>query len=71
MLVSQSYPILVTPWTVARQAPLSMGLSMDFPWVAISSSGDLSSAGREHLSPASAALAGGLFTTKSPGKPVK
>ena len=53
----------VTPWTVARQTPLSMGLSMD--WVALSSSRGSS----QHCSPESPALAGGYFITEPPGKP--
>ena len=31
-LVTQSCPTLVTLWTVARQAPLSMGLSRQEDW---------------------------------------
>ena len=59
---------LVTPWTVAHQASLSMGFSrreyqsgLPFP-----SPGDLPDPGIE---PSSPALAGGFFTTESPGKP--
>ena len=57
-----------TPWIVAHQAPLSMGLSrqgfcsgLPFP-----SPGDLLKPGIE---PASPTLAGRFFTTESPGKP--
>ena len=32
MLVAQSCPTLATPWTVARQAPLSMGFSRQEYW---------------------------------------
>ena len=53
-LFSQSYPTLVTPWTVAHQAPLFMGFhrqeflnGLPFP-----SSGDLSHPGIELMSPA-------------------
>ena len=46
-----------TPWTIALQAPLSM----IFP-----RQGDLPMPG---IKPASPALAGGFFTTESPGKP--
>ena len=37
-LVAKSRPTLVTPWTVARQAPLSMGIlqAKILEWVAIS-----------------------------------
>ena len=31
-LVSKSCPTLATPWTVARQAPLSMGFSRQEYW---------------------------------------
>ena len=31
-LVAKSYPILATPWTVACQAPLSMGFSSIEHW---------------------------------------
>ena len=31
-LVTQSYPTLCDPWTVARQAPLSMGFSRQEYW---------------------------------------
>ena len=37
-LVTQSCPTLSTPWTVARQAPLSLGFSrQEHEWVAVSS----------------------------------
>ena len=37
-LVTKSYPTLATPWTVARQVPLSMGFSRPriLEWVSIS-----------------------------------
>ena len=60
---------LVTPWTVARQAPLSMEFSrqeylsgLPFP-----SLGDLPDPGIESASPA---LAGRFFTSEPPGKPI-
>ena len=31
-LVAKSYPTLATPWTVAHQAPLSMGFSRQEYW---------------------------------------
>ena len=39
-LVAQSCPTFVTPWTVARQAPLSMGIlqARILEWVAMPSS---------------------------------
>ena len=55
-----------TPWIVAIQAPLSMGLSRQriLEWLAISFSRDLPGLGIEPVSPA---LAGGFFTTEPPG----
>ena len=59
-----------TPWTVARQTPLSMGFStqeyqsgLPFP-----SPGDLYNPGIKSASPA---LVGYFFTTEPPGKPAK
>ena len=55
-----------TPWTVARQAPLSVGSPGKSPGMdCLSFSMDLPDAGIEHMSPA---LAGGFFTTESPGE---
>ena len=61
-----------TPWTVVCQAPLSMEFSRQEYWSGLPfpSPGDLDT-GIDPLSPASAvspALAGGFFTTASPGK---
>ena len=60
--------LLVTPWTVARQAPLSMEFSRQEHWSGLSfpTLGDLSHPG---IKPASPALSGRFFTTKPPGKP--
>ena len=56
-----------TPWTVVRQAPLSMGFPREEYWSELSfpSPGDLPNA---ELTPMSPALAGRFFTTESPGK---
>ena len=56
-----------TPWTVAYQAPLSMGFSRQEYWSGLPfpSPGDLPSPGIEPVSPA---LAGRFFTTVPPGK---
>ena len=59
----------VTPWTVAHQAPLSMGFPRQeyqngFPFP---SPGDLLN---PEIEPASPALAGGFLTTESPRKPL-
>ena len=58
----------VTPWTVALQAPLSMGFLRQESWnrLLFPSPGDLPDSGIE---PASPALADRFFTAKSPGKP--
>jgi len=60
---------LATPWTVAPQAPLSMGFprqeyqsGLSFP-----SPGDIPDPGTEPKSPA---LARGAFTPEPPGKPL-
>ena len=60
-----------TPWTVAHQAPVSMGLprqeycsGLPFP-----PPGAFPDLGTKAASPASSALAGEFFTTVAPGKP--
>ena len=58
----------VTPWTVAHQAPLSVGFPRqeywsEFPYF---SSGDLPD---PEIKPTSRALAGRFFITEAPGKP--
>ena len=58
----------VTPWTVARQAPLSMGFPREEYWsrLPFPPPGDLPNPGIHLASPV---LAGGFFITESPGKP--
>ena len=58
-----------TPWTVACQAPLSMGFPRQEYWSGLpfASPGDLPNPGTELPIPA---LAGGFFTTEPPGKPI-
>ena len=58
----------VTSWTVARQAPLSMGLPRQEYWSRwpFPSPGDLPDRGIEPVSPI---LAGEFFTAKPAGKP--
>ena len=53
-LVAKSCPTLVTPWTVARQAPLSMGFSRQEYWsgLVFPSPGDFPDTGIEPESPA-------------------
>ena len=60
--------LLVTPRTVARQAPLSMGFSRQEYWSGLPfiPPGDLPHPG---IKPKSPALAGGFLTTAPPGKP--
>ena len=56
-----------TPWTVAKQAPLSMGFSRQEYWSGLPfpSPGDLPDPGMEPTSLTSPALAGGFFTTSA------
>ena len=56
-----------TTWTVARQAPLSMGFFWQEYWngLPFPSPGHLPDPG---IKPASLALAGGFFTTEPSGK---
>ena len=59
--------LFATPWTVACQAPLSMGFSNQYwRWLPFSPSVDLLNSGIKVISPA---LADGFFTTEPPGKP--
>ena len=59
----------VLPWTVACQAPVSMGFPRQENWSRLPSPppGDLPNPGTEHASPA---LAGRFFTTELPEKPI-
>ena len=60
--------IFVTPWTVAHQAPLSMGFSRQEYWSGLPfpSPGDLPNPGIE---PSSLALQADALTSEPPGKP--
>ena len=62
----------VTPWTVAHQAPLSMGFTRKEYWngLPFPPPGDLPDPGIEPASLVSPALAGRFFTTELPGKPL-
>ena len=62
-LITKLRPTLVTPWTVARQAPLSMGFSKQEYWSELPflSPGDLPDPGIEPTSPVTPALAGRFF----------
>ena len=61
----------VTPWTVARQAPLYVGFPRQEYWSGLPfpSLGDLPDPRIEPTSLVSPALVGGFFTTEPPGKP--
>ena len=63
--------LFVTPWTVAHQAPLSMGYSRPEHWSGLPfpSPVNLPDLGLEPVSLTSPAVAGGMFTTIPPGKP--
>ena len=62
--------LFVTPWIVARQAPLSMEFSRQEYWSGLPfpPSRDLPDPGIELTSLTSPALAGRFFTTAPPGK---
>ena len=64
--------LFATPWTVAHQAPLSMGFSRQEYWRGWSffSPGDLPDLGIKPTSPVSPAPACGFFTTAPPEKPI-
>ena len=59
--------LFVTPWTVACQAPLSMGFSRQEYWSGLPCPppGDLPDPGIKPASFISPALAGGFFTTSA------
>ena len=67
MGVLSSVQLFVTPWTVAHQAPLSMGFSRQEYWSGFPCPppGDLPSPGIKPMSLVSPALAGGFFTTSA------
>ena len=66
-LVTKSGPTLVTIWTVAHQAPLSMGFSRQEYWSGLPfpSPGDLPHPGIKLRSPA---LQADALTSEPPGK---
>ena len=63
--------LVATPWTVARQAPLSMGFSRQESWSGLPfpSAKDLPNPGIELRSLESPTVAGGFFTIAPPGQP--
>ena len=60
----------MTPWTVAHQAPLSMGFSRQEHWSGLPfpSPGDLPNPG---IKPRSPALQADALTSEPPGKPLQ
>ena len=68
LLLSDSF---VTLWTIACQAPLSMGFPRQEYWrgLPFPTLGDLPNPEIEHASLASPALAGRFFTAEPPGRP--
>ena len=66
--VTQLYPTLCNPWTVAHQAPLSMGFSRQEYWSGLPfpSPGDLPNPG---IKPGSPALQADPLPSEPPGKP--
>ena len=68
-LVSQSCPISVTPWTVAHQAPLSMGFPRQEFWSGLPSPtpGDLPNT---EIEPRSPTLQEDSLPSEPPGKPM-
>ena len=73
MCVLSCVPFFGTLWMVARQAPLSRRLSSQEYWSGLlfPFPGDLPDPGIEPASPESPALAGGVFGTEPPGKPLQ
>ena len=63
--VLSSVQLFATPWTEARQAPLSMEFSSQEYWsrLPLPTPGDLPDPGIKSVSPVAPALAGGFFTT--------
>ena len=63
--------LFATPWTVARQASLSVGFSKQECWSGLPFPlpGDLPNPRIEPESPVSSSLADGFFTTEPLGKP--
>ena len=63
--------LFVTPWTVAHQAPLSMGLCRQECWSGLPCPppGEIPNPGTKPRSLLSPELGGGFFTTTPPGKP--
>ena len=61
--------LFAAPWTVARQAHLTMGFSRQEYWLPLPTPGDLPYPGIKLISLVSPALAGGFFTTITTWEP--
>ena len=63
--------LFATPWTIAHQAPLSMGFSSPLSWSGLPCPppGDIPDPGIKPMSLVSSALAGGSLPLVPPGKP--
>ena len=63
--------VFATPWTIARQAPLSVGIFRLEYWsgLPLPPPGNLPNPRTEPISPASPAPSDGFFTTAPPRKP--
>ena len=63
--------LFAMPWTIAHQAPLSIGFSRQEYWsgVPFAPPGDLPDPEIESVSLTTPVLADGFFTTEPPGKP--
>ena len=70
-LVAKSFWLIVTPWIIVSQAPLSVGFSRQEYWsgLPLAPPGDLPSPETEPVSQASSALAGRFFTPETLGSP--
>ena len=70
--VAECVQLFVTPWTVVRQAPLSIEFSRQEYWSGLPflTPKGLPDPGIKPKSPVAPALAGGFFTTVPPGEPL-
>ena len=69
VLISQSCPLFATPWTVAHQAPLSVGFPRLEYWSGFlfPSQGDIPDA---RIKPRSPTLQADSLLSEPPGKPI-
>ena len=72
MCVLSRVQLFVTPWTIAHQAPLSVGFSKQDYWSGLPFPfpGDLPDPGIETVFLVSPAFPGRFFITGPPGKPL-